>query len=648
MANAVQKIVIHADDKTASAIGSAIRNSKRLDKQLNTTSKNMRTMTRQSRAHFGQLGHQVQDVAVQLQMGMNPLMVFGQQGSQVASIFGAKGAMIGGLIAVSAVLGQQLAPAFFSSAKGAKELVDEIEGLSDVLDVVDGKLVIVDKALAKAFEDGDTEAGIVGIKNRINELMGSFSDAGATIESQLEDALDQSIFSEFIDGFDAIQEAAKGFSIGGPSATATALKNIDVATKKLAERYGVAASEAREFATAAARVMANATPENMQELSDITNQFALNADSGQAELLKMAVAIHNVSTAVNSAKEQIEGLQGIESGGVLPMTEDQLKEEEALLDLFEEQSVARYERSVKRSKEEAEKRKNALKEVQDALVKAANTEFAILQRGAVLTREAMTPREQLNAKFKEYQGLLDNLAITQETFDRLNEKAIDTYRKQIGAINGVNDALSKVSTTMPDHSNQLLDYAKAAGDTNKQLENVAMKGVTALEDSLVGLVSGTMSAKDAFKNMAASIIQDMIRMQIQQNVTGLLAGALGGLFGFQSSGLAGAQSFSSRTGIPMATGARANGGPVGGNRPYVVGERGPELMIPNGSGRVVSNEDLSSGGVTVVQNINVSTGVQQTVRTEIANLMPQIANASKQAVLDARRRGGSFATAFGA
>jgi hypothetical protein len=52
------------------------------------------------------------------------------------------------------------------------------------------------------------------------------------------------------------------------------------------------------------------------------------------------------------------------------------------------------------------------------------------------------------------------------------------------------------------------------------------------------------------------------------------------------------------------------------------------------------------GGATVVQNINISTGVSQTVRAEITQLMPQIAEASKAAVLDARRRGGSFSKAF--
>lgn len=54
----------------------------------------------------------------------------------------------------------------------------------------------------------------------------------------------------------------------------------------------------------------------------------------------------------------------------------------------------------------------------------------------------------------------------------------------------------------------------------------------------------------------------------------------------------------------------------------------------------------SGGGVIVNQTLNIETGVSQTVRAEIMNLMPQIRESTKAAVLDARRRGGQFAAAF--
>ena len=74
----------------------------------------------------------------------------------------------------------------------------------------------------------------------------------------------------------------------------------------------------------------------------------------------------------------------------------------------------------------------------------------------------------------------------------------------------------------------------------------------------------------------------------------------------------------------------------------MVGERGPEMFIPNASGSIVPNDQLGGGGGTTVVNLNISTGVAQTVRAEIQSLMPRITEATKAAVADAKRRGGTY------
>ena len=61
---------------------------------------------------------------------------------------------------------------------------------------------------------------------------------------------------------------------------------------------------------------------------------------------------------------------------------------------------------------------------------------------------------------------------------------------------------------------------------------------------------------------------------------------------------------------------------------------------------ITPNSGGGGSGTTIVQNINVSTGVQQTVRAEIRQMMPQIADSAKGAVLDAKRRGGSYGRAM--
>jgi methyl-accepting chemotaxis protein len=237
---------------------------------------------------------------------------------------------------------------------------------------------------------------------------------------------------------------------------------------------------------------------------------------------------------------------------------------------------------------------------------------------------------------------------TSSASDGLQRIVIDTSDAAIGferveeTAKKAKDAVTGVSFTVNNSKTGLEQYAEAARNTSRSLDGLAVRGLNRLEDSLLGVMQGTMSVKDAFQSMAASIISDLMRIFIQQQITGVLAGALGGLFGGGSygggAGTAGVKYFS----------PRAAGGPVTKNTPYMVGERGRELFVPNQSGSIVPNHQLGSGGVVVNQTINLSTGVQQTVRAEMTNMLPQIAQAAKGAVLDAKRRGGSFSTAFGA
>lgn len=76
----------------------------------------------------GQLGYQLQDIAVQAQMGVSAFTILGQQGSQVASVFGPTGAMVGAIIAVGAAL-----LGMASASDTAGESIDELAKKADSL-----------------------------------------------------------------------------------------------------------------------------------------------------------------------------------------------------------------------------------------------------------------------------------------------------------------------------------------------------------------------------------------------------------------------------------------------------------------------------------------------------------------------------------
>jgi len=51
---------------------------------------------------------------------------------------------------------------------------------------------------------------------------------------------------------------------------------------------------------------------------------------------------------------------------------------------------------------------------------------------------------------------------------------------------------------------------------------------------------------------------------------------------------------------------RQHGGPVLGGMPYLVGERGPELFVPNTAGRIVPNNEVNNNQVTVNFHGNIN------------------------------------------
>lgn len=174
--------------------------------------------------------------------------------------------------------------------------------------------------------------------------------------------------------------------------------------------------------------------------------------------------------------------------------------------------------------------------------------------------------------------------------------------------------------------------AKKLNKITSESEQIGKAIANSFDSAMTSMVDGTKSVKDAFKSMTVAIIKDLYKIFIVKKITGMITSAFDG----GDAALSG----------PQHGGGRANGGPVQGGRSYTVGERGPETFTPAMSGTITPNSGGSGGGTTIVQNINVSTGVQQTVRAEIRQMMPQIADSAKGAVLDAKRRGGSYGRAM--
>lgn len=87
------------------------------------TNKRLNGSLRMIRGGFGQVGHQIQDVAIQAQMGTDAFIILGQQGSQVASLFGPGGAALGAFLAVGAALYTSFKPAVDDSRESLESII---------------------------------------------------------------------------------------------------------------------------------------------------------------------------------------------------------------------------------------------------------------------------------------------------------------------------------------------------------------------------------------------------------------------------------------------------------------------------------------------------------------------------------------------
>lgn len=129
---AKNKVIIEVDAKDSTA--PTLRNLNNNLKKTAEHGKKVDKQFRMIRGGMGQMGHQVQDVAVMLQSGQNPLIILGQQGSQVASLFGPQGAIVGAFLAVGAAIGTSMLPAFFKASEALKSVEDRISSLVDEFD----------------------------------------------------------------------------------------------------------------------------------------------------------------------------------------------------------------------------------------------------------------------------------------------------------------------------------------------------------------------------------------------------------------------------------------------------------------------------------------------------------------------------------
>ena len=219
--------------------------------------------------------------------------------------------------------------------------------------------------------------------------------------------------------------------------------------------------------------------------------------------------------------------------------------------------------------------------------------------------------DKLNKRFKETEDqtikdTIEGLKIIREQMALVNEA--NSQFGESGAI-----AFTAISDKVKDLQAEML---KLQNPIN-QILTLSQTMAQSFQTSFEGVIRGTMSVGDAFRNMFNSIVDHFIKSaaqmaanQFQQGLLGMFGGMFGGGFkapapmkpGFMGTGI---PSVLPKGSFGISSITRAAGGPVKGGGSYIVGERGPEMFSPGVSGTITPNHAL--GGTTnVVVNVDAS------------------------------------------
>lgn len=276
-----------------------------------------------------------------------------------------------------------------------------------------------------------------------------------------------------------------------------------------------------------------------------------------------------------------------------------------------------------------------------ALQRVDQLREGLVRQGEAISQSVMSPMELYIDRLTQAKTLLDGNFISQEVFNREVVAAKDAWQSAGTAAGSYTSALSSVS-----------------GATDQ-----LGQGLTNLFSIVTTGLGNVITEGLSFRDALGSIAEQLFDLSVSSSIDSLggffgdlvggidfggLFGGLGGLFGGGGSGpgLPPGGTFTSGGGFMLAA-----GGPARAGQPYIVGERGPELFVPNMNGMVVPNHKLRGNGVggmsgggegiTNVFNIDArgsQAGVETKIRQELSRAVPSIVNASVQATVERRQR----------
>jgi hypothetical protein len=299
----------------------------------------------------------------------------------------------------------------------------------------------------------------------------------------------------------------------------------------------------------------------------------------------------------------------LEEGADVKLIE--LERDGQLLELTNKRNALIETANKKADRERKKSEKERMKEMQDRI------KIAEKQRAIELKKE-----ESFNKQ-------LDKIGDQNELLRaRLNGNVEEVQQQQLinNLVEKYGEDKRKIIELTVEEQFGLKEQVKVA----EQLKNTYAELGTTIKSGVVDAISAAVEGTKSLGEVAGNVLRNIANRLLDIGVNMALFGVPTGFGKKNSGGL-----------LSNIFGERALGGSVSSGRPYMVGERGPELFVPGAQGNIVPNNAMSS--TSVVVNVDAS-GTEVQGNQGNADQLGRLIGQAVQAELIKQKRPGGLLT----
>jgi hypothetical protein len=292
--------------------------------------------------------------------------------------------------------------------------------------------------------------------------------------------------------------------------------------------------------------------------------------------------LNNLRVISNSTTSSLKNLNNetinnLEVFDIVEKAKEKLAKNENVFRAIKERGMSELELIRKRMNDELAIVEDSQKQLQIIRDQAIASGIMTEEMANTIYEQKMKDLEKIKTEIMK-QGAKERLEIVNNELQQIKDKMEANYNEQFQIIK--------------QGKFQELDLEKLTKDQKVQLTKDAGRELIsqlAQNNRAMFVIDKALRIRQAYMNTAAGVTRALATGNIP------LAAIIGGLGAVQIATI-----------MRQQYQGRAGGGAVNKDQPYMVGEKGPEMFVPSGSGKIVPNNQMGNGQPVNV-NFNINT-----------------------------------------